>query len=313
MAADVRGQIAPCGCSEAMRGGLAKAAALVEKTRASGIPSLFVDAGDALFERTGFGADQAVGERRRAQAIADAYRAMHIGAQFAGPLDDALGPDFRRSLGLPEMRRGEARVLDAGTWKVGVVTGATVAELRQGAATVRAAGARLVLGLFAGKPAEAQDATGVDLVVAAQAPETIGREDEDGRLLRGTVPVAQVQSRGRSLLRVDASPGPDGSALQLARGQGDIERELNAQGQRIGLLKRELGAPGLSAERKKALDTRLHELVQRGEQLTAQAQTTALQPGTFTVRFVPLEAALPEDPAVQKIVSDYDREVSLLN
>jgi len=178
---------------------------------------------------------------------------------------------------------------------------------------VRAAGARLVLGLFAGTPSEAQDATGVDLVVAAQAPETIGREDEDGRLLRGTVPVAQIQSRGRSLLRVDASPGPDGGALQLARGQGDIERELNAQGQRIGLLKRELGAPGLSAERKKALDTRLHELVQRSEQLTAQAQTTALQPGTFTVRFVPLEAALPEDPAVQKIVSDYDREVSLLN
>jgi hypothetical protein len=313
VAADVRGQIAPCGCSEAMRGGLARAAAVVEKTRASGIPSLFVDAGDALFERTGFGADQAVGERRRAQAIAEAYRAMHIGAQLTGPLDDALGPEFRRSLGLPEMARGETRVLEAGKWKVGVVTGSTPDQLGQGAARVRAAGVQLVLGLFAGTPAGAQDAKGVDLVVAAQAPETIGREDEDGRLLRGAVPVAQVQSRGRSLLRIDASPGPEGGALQLARGQGDIERDLNAQGQRIGLLKRELGTPGLSAERKKALETRLHELVQRSEQLTAQAQTTALQPGTFTVRFVPLEAALPEDPAVQKIITDYDREVSLLN
>jgi len=313
VAADVRGQIAPCGCSEAMRGGLAKSAAIVEKTRASGIPSLFVDAGDAFFERTGFGEDAAVGERRRAQAIADAYRAMRIGAQFAGPLDDALGADFRRSLGLPEMRHGDTRLLEAGRWKVGVVSGTSASELSQGAAKLRSSGARFVLGLFGGKPADAQSATGVDLVVAAQAPETIGTEWEDGQLLRGPVPVAQVQSRGRSLLRVDVSPGADAAAVQLARGQGDAERELAAQGQRIELLKRELGTPGLSAERKRLLDTRLRELVQRTEQLTAQAQQTALEPGTFTVRFVPVEAALPEDPAVQKIISDYDRDVAQLN
>lgn len=313
VAADVRGQIAPCGCSEAMRGGLAKAAAIVEKTRAAGIPSLFVDAGDALFERTGFGADEAVGERRRAQAIADSYRAMRVGAQFAGPLDDALGADFRQSLGLPEMRQGDTRLLEAGRWKVGVVSGRSVAELSQGAAKVRGGGARFVLGLFAGNPADAEGATGVDLVVAGQAPEAIGTEWEDGRLLRGPVPVAQVQSRGRSLLRADVSPGPDAAAVQLARGQGDAERELNAQGQRIELLRRELGTPGLSAERKRLLDARLHELVQRSEQLTTQAQQTALQPGTFTVRFVPVEAALPEDPAVQKIIADYDRDVAELN
>lgn len=296
-----------------MRGGLAKAADIVERTRGSGIPSVFVDAGDALFERTGFGADEAVGERRRAQAIAAGYRAMHIAAQFPGPLDDALGPDFRRSLDLPELRRGETRLLDAGRWKIGVVAGTTVAELTRGAAALRAGGARLVLGLFGGKPAEAQEATGVDLVVAAQAPETVGTEWEDGRLLRGSVPVAQVQSRGRSLLRIDASPGPDGATLQLARGQGDIERELNAQKQRVELLRKELGAPGLSAERKQLLDARLHELVQRGEQLNAQVQSTGLEQGTFTVRFVPVEAALPEDPAVQKIITDYDRDVSELN
>jgi hypothetical protein len=313
VAADVRGQIAPCGCSEAMRGGIAREAAIIERARASGIPSLFVDAGDALFERTGFGADQSVGERRRAQAIADSYKAMRIGAQFVGPLDDALGPDFRRSLGLPEMGSGDTRLLEAGRWKVGLVSGNSVAQLTQGAARARSGGARFVLGLFAGKPAEAEAATGVDLVVAAQAPETIGAESEDGRLLRGPIPVAQVQSRGRSLLRLDVSPGPGAGPVQLARGEGDIERELAAQGQRIELLKRELGTPGLSPERKRLLDARLHELVQRSEQLTIQAQATALQPGTFTVRFVPVEAALPEDPAVQKIVSDYDRDVAQLN
>jgi len=311
--ADVRGQIAPCGCSEAMRGGLGKTAAVIGKTRASGLPALFVDAGDALFERTGFAADEAVGERRRAQAIAEAYRAMRVGALFAGPLDDALGPDFRRSLGLPELGPGQTRLLDAGRWKVGVVSGTSAAELTEGAASTRASGGRFVLGLFAGAPGEAKEAKGVDLIVAAQAPETIGAEWEDGRLLRGSVPVAQVQSRGRSILRVDVSPGPDGAVLQLARGQGDIEREFNAQGQRLELLRRELGTLGLSSERKRLLDARLHDLVLRREQLATQAQATALQPGTFTVRFVPVEAALPEDPGVQKIIAAYDRDVAQLN
>ena len=297
-----------------MRGGLAKTAAVLGKTRTSETPALFVDAGDALFERTGFGPDEAVGERRRAQAIADAYRAMGIGAQFAGPLDDALGADFRRSLGLPELLPGQTRLLDAGGWKVGLVTGTTAAQLTEGAARARGQGARFVLGLLGGAPGGANAAQGVDLVVAAQAPETIGAEWEDGRLLRGSAPVAQVQSRGRSVLRVDVSPaGPEGAALQLARGQGDIEREFNAQGQRVELLKRELGTPGLSPERKRLLDARLHELVLRREQLATQAQATALQPGTFTVRFVPVEAALPEDPGVQKIVADYDRDVAQLN
>ena len=291
---------------------MAKAAAIVAQAGADGLPTLFVDGGDALFERTGFGADEAVGERRQAQAIAESFRAMHLDARFTGPLDDALGPDFRRSLGLPDLGPGQTRMLDAAGWKVGLVSGTSAEELTRGATGLRGSGARFVLGLLRGAPAAGSTATGVDLVVAAQAPEAIGTEWEDGRLLRGPVPVAQVQSRGRSLLRVDVSPGPTG-ALELARGQGDIEREFNAQGQRLELLRRELGTPGLSPERKQLLEARLHELVLRREQLATQAQATALQPGTFTVRFVPVEASLPEDPAVRQIIADYDRDVARLN
>ncbi|HTS80340.1 MAG TPA: multiheme c-type cytochrome [Myxococcaceae bacterium] len=311
--ADLRGQIAPCGCSEAMRGGMAKAAAIVAQPEADGVPVLLVDAGDALFERNVFGAGEAVGERRRAQAIADGFRAMHLAVRFAGPLDDALGPGYRRSLGLPDLAPGETRLLEVGGWKVGVVAGTGASELSRGATKVREGGARFVLGLLRGTPGGGDAATGVDLVVAAQAPEAVGTEWEDGRLQRGSVPVAQVQSRGRSLLRLDVSPGALGAPLELARGQGDIEREFNAQGQRLELLKRELGTPGLSADRKRLLDARLHELVLRREQLAALAQASALQPGTFTVRFVPVEAALPDDPEVQKIIADYDRDVAQLN
>ena len=296
-----------------MRGGLAKAAAVVSSVRASGVPALLLDGGDALFERTGFGADEAVGERRRAQAVAEAFRAMRLSARFPGPLDDALGAGFRRSLGLPELGPGQTQVLDAGGWSVGVVAAGTPAALTDGAGRLRRSGATFVLGLFAGRPAEAQQSQGADLVVAAQAPETVGAEWDDGRLLRGAAPVAQVQSRGRSILRVDVSPVSGSTPVALARGQGDIEREFKAQGERLELLKRELGTPGLSADRKRMLDARLHELVLRREQLAAQAQTTALSPGSFTVRFVPLEAALPADPEVERLVAEYDRDVSELN
>src|SRR5689334_5241893 len=154
-----------------MRGGLAKTAAIVEGARSSGVPALFVDGGDTLFERTGFGEDEAVGERRRAQAIAAAYKSMRIAAWFPGPLDDALGADFRGSLGLPDLPAGRTRLLDAGRWKVGVVSGSSAGELSGAAAKAREGGARFVVGLFAGAPAAVQAAQGVDLVLAAQGKE----------------------------------------------------------------------------------------------------------------------------------------------
>ena len=182
------------------------------------------------------------------------------------------------------------------------ISGNSVAELAQGAAKARSGGARFVLGLFAGKPPEAEGATGVDLVVAAQAPETIGAESEDGRLLRGPVPVAQVQSRGRSLLRADVSPTvPDAAPVQLARGAGRRRaRQLDAQGQRIELLRRELGTPGLSPDRKRLLDARLHELVQRSEQLTTQAQADGAAARHLDCALRAGGGGAPEDPAVQQ-------------
>ena len=312
-----------------MRGGLGRAAAQIVAARASGAPTLLVDAGDALFERTGLAEDEAVGEERKARAVASAFRAMGLAVRATGPLDNARGEGFRLSLGLPEILAGAGTVLSArpaptGTTpgaaavQIGVVAGRTAPELDQAAVPLRAStrpggAVRFVLGLFAGPPSAAADAHAVDLVVAAQAPEVVGAEWDDGRLFPGATPVAQLQTRGRSLLRVDVAFAPDGSRPVLARGQGDIERELKAQSQRLELLKTELGQPGASPERRALLEGRVKELVASREQLAASAQSMVLAPGTFTVRFIPLEAALPSDPAVDAIVADYDREVAELN
>jgi len=303
-----------------MRGGLGRAAAQIAAARATGVPTLYLDAGDALFERTGLAEDEAVGEERKARAIASAFQSMGLAVRATGPLDDARGSAFRTSLGLPELPPDATRLLRAGPVEVGVVSGRTAEALERGATALRGSaqaraggGAPFVVGLFGGAPADAANARAVDLVVAAQAPEVVGAEWDDGRVFPGPVPVVQLQSRGRSLLRVDVAPSSDGSRPVLARGQGDMERELKAQGQRLELLKSELGQPGLSPERRALLDRRVHELVAQREQLAAAAQSTVLAPGSFTIRFIPLEAALPSDPAVDAIVADYDRDVAQLN
>jgi hypothetical protein len=312
-----------------MRGGLGRAAALIAAARASGVPTLVLDAGDGLFERTGLAEDEAVGEERKARAVASVFKTMGLAVRATGPLDNARGEGFRLSLGLPELLPGAGTVLSAqpapaGTApgaapvQIGVVAGRTAVELEQAAVPIRAGtrpggAVRFVLGLLGGAPSAAAEARAVDLVAAAQAPEVVGAEWDDGRLFPGVPPVAQLQTRGRSLLRVDVAFAPDGGRPVLARGQGDIERELKAQSQRLELLKTELGQPGASPERRALLEGRVKELVASREQLAASAQSMILAPGTFTVRFIPLEAALPSDPAVDAIVADYDREVAQLN
>ena len=103
-----------------MRGGLGRAAAQLERARADGLPTLYLDAGDALFDRPGLPPDEAVEEERKAKAVAEALGSMGLVARAVGPLDDVQGVDFRRSLGLPELPAGSARVFRAGGHSLGV-------------------------------------------------------------------------------------------------------------------------------------------------------------------------------------------------
>ncbi|MCI0673017.1 MAG: cytochrome c family protein [Myxococcaceae bacterium] len=313
LSADMRGYLAPCGCSENMRGGVARAAHQLAEARRQGPPVLYVDGGNSLFGAPRLTAAQVPQDEARARALAGAMKAMGLVTRATGPLDDARGEAFLRSLGLPNVAFGRGEVLAAGTHRVGVVSARDAAELRAGAAEARRKGAELVLGLLQRTVEDAQALaartdTGVDLLVATfTASETSG---EENRLVRGAVPLVGLQSKGRSLLRVEVAFGEGPGPFQLQRGQADVERELSALDARIALLDREVNHPGLSAELRRLKLGKLEELVRR--RLTTGA-VPDLQAHTYTLRFVPLEASLPSDPAVAAIVARYDAEVGRLN
>ncbi len=311
ISAELRGYLGPCGCSENMRGGIARAAAQLEKVRAEGRPTFFIDSGEALFGAPSIPEEAVAQQERKATALAAAFKEMKLDARIAGPLDDVRGADFRKKQALPELNG--PRVLERGGFKVGVVSGSTSSELAAAAGQVRSKGARLVLGLFPGpldKAAEAAPGSGVDLLVAARAKDEIA--GEQSRLFRTDPPVAQVQSKGRSMIRVDVWDGT-GDKVELLMGASDKERELQALDERIEMLRAQTNDPTLQPARKELLQQKLVELESRRAAAASEPPPSPQGKRSLSVRFLPLESSFPQDPAVKAIVDAYDKDVGQLN
>ncbi len=109
LSADLRGYLGPCGCAEAMRGGIERAAFQVLEAHKGRTPVFYLDGGDSLFGSTSIPAVQIPQQQRKAQAIAEAFQLMQIQAHALGELDDARGLNFRKSLGLPDLADGDDR------------------------------------------------------------------------------------------------------------------------------------------------------------------------------------------------------------
>jgi cytochrome c554/c'-like protein len=315
LSADVRGYLGPCGCSENMRGGIARAASQVKEARKGALPVLYVDGGDSLFGERELKPEQVPQEERKARALAEAMKDMGLGVRATGELDDARGAAFRQGLGLPELEPGGVKVLAAGARKVGVVSAADGAGLKQAAARARAGGAAFVVGLFRGTVLEAQQAAatpelGVDLVLATHtASEFDGEENKPAR----DVPVVALQSKGRSLLRVDLAYGAKPGPFTLQKTAADTEREASSIERRLALMDKEINLPGITPERKQLLQQKLQELVARRQALLTAPVAAAGEGDSFSVRFVPLESTLPSDPEVLKVVTAYDADVGKMN
>lgn len=314
--ADTRGYLGPCGCSENMRGGIARAASQVLEARKGALPVLYVDGGDSLFGDARLEPARVPQEERKARALAEAMKRMGLAVRAVGELDEARGADFRRGLGLPELEPGGVKVLPAGARKVGVVSASDVAGLRQASARARAGGAAFVVALFHGTVEQAQQALatpepGVDLVLATHTASEF--DGEENKMVRASVPVVGLQSKGRSLLRVDLAYGSKPGRFTPLKTAEDSEREAASIERRLRLLDKEINLPGLHPERKRLQQQKREELVARRQALLTAPVAAAGDSDTFSLRFVPLESTLPSHPEAQAVVNAYDADVGEMN
>jgi hypothetical protein len=316
VSADTRGYLGPCGCSENMRGGIARAASQVLEARKGPLPVLYIDGGNSLFGEPELKPGQVPQEERKAKALSDAMRLMGLAVRATGPLDETRGAGFRQGLGLPELAPGAVKVLPAGARKVGVVAAQTPEQLVEASARARAEGADFVLALLDATLDAAQAAVDrpglkADVVVATRtATEFSG---EQNKLVRATVPVVALQSKGRSLLRVDLGYAPRLGAFTLLKGQGDTEREVAALDQRLALLDKDINLPGVDPKLKALKQGKRDELVARKQALLTAPSAPPGDTNGFTLRFVPLESGLPSNPDAQALVAAYDADVGKMN
>lgn len=314
--ADTRGYLGPCGCSENMRGGIDRAAFQVAEARKGSKPVLYIDGGDSLFGETTLSDAQVPQEERKAQALAEAMKRMGLTVRATGELDDVRGVPFRQSLGLSELPPGGVKLLQAGARQVGVVAAQDAQQLVQSSAQARKDGADFVVALFHGTVAQAQavaEQPGLEANLILATHTATEFSGEEHKQVRAAVPVVGLQSKGRELLRVDLSYGPQKGPFGLVKSQDEADREVAALDQRMTTLNKEINLPDVDPQLKKLKQAKLEELIARKQKLLTQPVEAPTGTNAFSLRFLPLESSLPGEPDVKAVVTAYDRDVGKMN
>lgn len=312
---ELEGYLGPCGCSENMRGGIDRAAFQVAEAKKSGKPVLVIDTGNALFGTATIAADAVLQQERKAKTIAQTMTLMGLEAKVSGPLDDARGAEFRKSLALPELPSDTAKSFELKGHRVVVISSANGDTLFTLATQARAAKASVIVGLFEGPVDEAlrfaqREGLELDLVLATRGRDALSTETS--RLVMTRVPVVQLQSKGRSLLRVDLFLR--GSAkVQWLKSPSETQRELEALSQRIELLRAQVNDPSLGDELKVLKKAKLEEVIARREALAAEQVPVPTSGSAASVRIVPLETSFEKLAQATELVKSYDRDVGEAN
>jgi predicted CXXCH cytochrome family protein len=307
---EVRGYLGPCGCAENMRGGISRAAYQVAQARAAKTgPVHLIDCGDALFGDLNIPEAAVPQQERKAKALVDSWKAMGLSLRTVGPLDDARGKAFHDAFALPEVSSGSLKVLDG----VAVISAPSMAEALKLVSAAKNSGGQFVVAViplpYEQLLHEAIEAPGIGLVISAKSRDAFS--SEESRIAGGKTKVAQVQSKGRSLLKVIVSLR--GGEVEWLRGDGERDRELYALDQRIELLRVQVNEPGLGDELKRLRKAKLEEIMVRREELAATPIVVPKDKSSVSARFLPLESNFPKDPAVQAVEKDYDVDVGLIN
>lgn len=309
-ASDLWGQLEPCGCSAGMKGGLDRMATQIEALRAQG-PVLFVDAGDALFDRTAYADDEKVQARIRAGAMAKALRAMGLSAKVVRERDGALEGAF-----LPdELLVHGPSVREVGGIGVGLLPldGTPAPEaVRAEAEALRRAGADLVVALVHARRSEARPISlpGVDLAVGSHM-ETVPEGDREIELA-GEPPLLYPLGRGQGLLVVEVALRAEGQPFAPPR-SADAGAETEALDARIRSYEARIAALPAGADAA-PFQAKIEELRARKREVEAAAKDGLAGEGNrLAYRFVTITEDLPSHAAVRAILTAYDREVGEAN
>lgn len=344
--ASLLGQLEPCGCSPDMRGGIARAATIVEGVRAEGARTLLIDGGDRFFsddEPTDPIAREQ--ERLRTKTLASITRAMKydavvLGNRDAHRLNDADSGDFdfgdldRLPLLAPSATPGKgrqaARLHEVGAVRVGLfavdpidsVRPAEARDVEEGderlmferARELRARGAHVIIAIVHLPFSETRELApfaadaGVDLLFASRSDHPL--TDESGADPWSVPPVFTLRPRGEDLLRIDIAPGEAGTRLVPVPGVEARQEELSAISERIRLLQREIMALPPGDPMRTARTGKVLELQERTSAI-ASAPPPVLPAGTsaFTWAFIPIASRIPERPDVRAMLDEHDRRV----
>lgn len=339
---DPRGYLEPCGCQQRPLGGLDKAASVIAKARADGVPLLIVSAGELAFgtELHPGDAERArQQERWRAEAFMDAWKQLGMTAAAPGTLD--LGQDRAHIVdlaargGFPwlvdngSVRAGapsplqKARVVDVGGVKVGLL-GLIAPDARhplpddltldpdlpaiagRTIEALRGQGAQLVVALVSAdrRTARAVAGKGADVVI-------LGGLEQEHPLAPATQSEAVLLHAGRQgQYVVTADLGlksrgtwEDASEWTRKEAQKDLDRQIGElRGRIAGWEKQE----GVAASELDAQRARLREL----ERQRNEAQAPAFGGRWFRAVLHELAPEVPSDPALAAQLDAYDKRVN---
>jgi predicted CXXCH cytochrome family protein len=239
---------------------------------------------------------------------------MGLQVRAPGALDDVRGAPFHAGLHLPELAPGSFQLIDVKGHQLAVVRAETLVEATTLGARAREQGASFVVALLPTSFEVALkglvEAKSLDLVLASRPKDELAAEQN--RLLGGEIKLAQLQNKGRSLLRIDLTLRDDQKTTWL-KGSGEQERDLATLDERIELLRGQVNDPGASEELRALKKTKLDDLLQRRFELANAPITWPATGNAAAFRFVAIETTLPKDPRVEAIEQAYDRDVGELN
>jgi 2',3'-cyclic-nucleotide 2'-phosphodiesterase (5'-nucleotidase family) len=333
---NLQGKYAPCNCAVQPLGGLARRATVTARTRAEADATVVVDAGDLFLPQASTAETE-----RQANLLAAGMASGGIDALTPGEGELAMGAPLLKKVTaafkLPVVsanlygRDGQRlfpadRLVEAGGTKIGifgVTAPATAADAnrwraagivvrdpadaaRESAEALRARGAQIVVALVhAGLPAENRRLVagmrGVDWAVLGHSALNLESPEPSGgaRLL-------EAQSEGKNLGRLD---------LHLVNG-GQTFVDRNERAEMASILadhRRQLHDADRSLGELDPASAEAYYQQRRQDLGAAIARETALLRGLpaeitgswFENRIIPLDASIPDDPAVANLVRGY--------